>query len=136
MSQEPRDRSNFERRQDLRRDEEAYRLQQAERRLDTARRTTAIVWITNSIYFFVSLLEVLLALRFVLRLFGANTDNTVAQFIYNLSEPFIAPFSTLFISPVTGGGANIFDVNVLIAIVVYALLGWLAIVLVRFLHGR
>jgi hypothetical protein len=42
----------------------------------------------------------------------------------------------LFVSPVTGGGANIFDVNVLIAIVVYALLGWLAVWLVRLLQGR
>lgn len=75
-------------------------------------------------------------LRFVFRASGANTQNTVAQFIYNISDPFIAPFSTLFVSPVTGGGANIFDLNVLVAIVVYALLGWLAITLVQFLRGR
>ena len=64
------------------------------------------------------------------------TQNTFAQFIYNLSDPFIAPFSTLLISPVAGGGANVFDINVLIAIIVYALLGWLALWLVKFLYGR
>lgn len=57
-------------------------------------------------------------------------------FIYNLSAPFIAPFSSLLISPVASGGANVFDVNILMAIVVYALLGWLGIWLVKFLYAR
>ncbi|MGA7935939.1 MAG: YggT family protein, partial [Kovacikia sp.] len=84
----------------------------------------------------VGLLEVLLILRFVLRLTGANAQNTFAQFIYNLSEPFVAPFSTLFISPTVRDGVNIFDVNLMVAIVVYALLGWMAILLVRYIQGR
>jgi uncharacterized protein YggT (Ycf19 family) len=82
------------------------------------------------------MLEILLMIRFFLHFSGANTQNTFAQFIDNLSEPFIAPFSTLLISPVAGGGANIFDVNILVAIIIYALLGWLALWLVRFLYGR
>lgn len=101
-----------------------------------ARRSATLVWVSNSIYFLLGLLEVLLGLRFLFRLSGANTQNTVAEFIYSLSAPFIAPFSTLFVSPVSGGGANIFDVNVLIAMVVYAILGWLALWLVRYLAGR
>jgi uncharacterized protein YggT (Ycf19 family) len=132
----PNDPSNFERQQELRRQQEALQLRQEEQRLELARRTTTSNWIVNSIYFFVGLLEILLGLRFLLRVLGANTKNTFAQVIYNLSAPFVAPFSTLFVSPVTGGGANIFDVNVLIAIVVYALLGWLAVWLVRLLQGR
>jgi uncharacterized protein YggT (Ycf19 family) len=132
----PNDPSNFERQQELRRQQEALQLRQEEQRLELARRATTSNWIINSIYFFVGLLEILLGLRFLLRVLGANTDNTFAQVIYNLSDPFVAPFSTLFVSPVTGGGANIFDVNVLIAIVVYALLGWLAVWLVRLLQGR
>ncbi len=75
-------------------------------------------------------------LRFILRVTGANPDNTFAQFIYNLSAPFVAPFSTLFVSPTADGGANIFDVNLLIAIVVYALLGSLAVWLVQYFRGR
>ena len=132
----PNDPSNFERQQELRRQQEALQLRQEEQRLELARRATTSSWIINSIYFFVGLLEILLGLRFLLRVLGANTENTFAQVIYNLSDPFVAPFSTLFVSPVTGGGANIFDVNVLIAIVVYALLGWLAVWLVRLLQGR
>jgi uncharacterized protein YggT (Ycf19 family) len=136
MNQQPDSQDNLEKRRQLLREEEAFRLQQEERRLETAKRNTTFAWIINSISLLVCLLEVLLVIRFFLRLFGANTQNTFAAFIYNLSEPFIAPFSTLFVSPVTAGGASIFDVNVLVAIVVYALLGWLAILLVRYLRGR
>lgn len=132
----PNDPSNFERQQQLRRQEEALQLQREEQRLELARRTTASTWIINSIYFFVGLLEILLGLRLLLRISGANPDNTFAQVIYNLSDPFVAPFSTLFISPVSDQGGNIFDVNVLIAIVVYALLGWIAVWLVRLIQGR
>lgn len=132
----PNDPSNLERQQELRRQQEALQLQQEEQRLELARRSTTSTWIINSLYFLVGLLEILLGLRFLLRVFGANTENTFAQAIYKLSDPFVAPFSTLFISPVTGRGANIFDVNVLIAIVVYALLCWIAVWLIRLLQGR
>lgn len=136
MSQLPDDPNNFEKRRELSQEEEAFQLRQEEKRLEAAKRSSTFAWIINSISLLVSLLIILLIMRFLLRLLGANTENTFAQFILNLSEPFVAPFSTLFVSPVTGGGASIFDVNVLVAIAVYSLLGWLAITFVRYLHGR
>ena len=123
-------------RQELRSEEETFRLQQAEGRLESGKRRSTFAWIINSIYLLVGMLEILLMLRFFLHFSGANTQHTFAQFIDNLSEPFIAQFSTLLVSPVAGGGANIFDVNILVAIIIYALLGWLALWLVRFLYGR
>jgi uncharacterized protein YggT (Ycf19 family) len=136
MNRNPREQSYYDRRQELHREEENFRLQQEEGRLESGRRSSTFAWIINSIYLLVGLLEVLLMLRFFLRFSGANTQNIFAQFIYNLSAPFIAPFSSLLISPVASGGANIFDVNILMAIVVYALLGWLGIWLVKFLYAR
>ncbi|MBS9395445.1 MAG: YggT family protein [Dolichospermum sp. LBC05a] len=136
MNRNPHERSNSARRQELRSEEESFRLQQEEGRLESGKRRSIFAWIINSIYLLVGMLEILLMLRFFLHFSGANTQNTFAQFIYNLSAPFIAPFSTLLISPVAGGGANVFDVNVLIAIIVYALLGWLSVWLVKFLSGR
>ena len=117
MNDNQRDESNQERRQDLRQDEEAFRLRQEESRLGKAQRSNTYYWIVNSIYWLGGIIEILLMLRFVLRLFGANTQNEFARFINNLSAPFIAPFSTLFISPTSDGGANIFDVNIVIAII-------------------
>ena len=136
MRPDSHEQQNNERRQELRAEEEAFRLQQEEDRLATGKRRSTFNWLISSIYFLVGSLEVLLGLRFLLRLSGANTQNTVNQFITMLSAPFIAPFSTLFVSPVTGDGANIFDLNVLIAMIVYPLLGWLGVRLVKFIHTR
>jgi YggT family protein len=136
MNKDPYEQVDSERRLELQAEEEAFRLQQEERRLETGKRSATFSRIINSIYFLVGLLQTLLVVRFFLQVFGANTQNEFARFIYNLSAPFIAPFSTLFVSPVFGGGANIFDVNVIIAIMIYALLGWLCVWLVRFFYAR
>ena len=133
MNDNQRDENNLERRKDLRQDEETFRLRQEEARLGTAQRSNTYIWIVNSIYWLGGILEILLVLRFVLRLFGANPQNEFARLINNLSAPFIAPFSTLFISPTSEGGANIFDVNIVIAIIAYALLSYLLISLIRFI---
>lgn len=131
MNHDRDDETNVERRQELHHDEEAFRLRQEEKRLRDARRSNTLNWIINSIFSLAGMLEILLGIRFFLRLFSANPQNQFAQLINNLSAPFIAPFSTLFISPASAGGANIFDVNILIAIVAYALLSYVVVSLVR-----
>ncbi len=136
MNKDPYDESNSERRQDLRNEEESFRLQQYEGRVEIGRRREIFAWIINSIYFLVGALEILLFLRFLLRFTGANPQNEFTQFIYNLSAPFMTPFSTLFISPTANAAVNIFDINILIAIVVYSLAGWLAVRFVQFIYNR
>jgi YggT family protein len=136
MNHDQNDEANLERRKELRQDEEAFRLHQAESRLQSARQSTTFYWITNSIYWLTGMLEILLILRFVLRLFDANPQNEFARLINNLSAPFMAPFSTLFISPTARDGANIFDVNIAIAIVTYALLSYLVVSLIRLIFYR
>jgi YggT family protein len=136
MTHDREDDTNIERQRELQHDEEAFRIRQEEKRLRAARLNTPFVWIINTIFWLVGTLEILLGLRFLLRLFGANNQNEFARLINNLSAPFIAPFSTLFISPVFGDGAYIFDVNIAIAVVAYALLSYLAASLVRFIFYR
>ena len=133
MTHDRPDDSNIERRQELQHEEEAFRLRQEEKRLRNARLNTPVIWILNTIFWLVGALEILLGIRFFLRLFAANPQNEFARLINNLSAPFVAPFSTLFISPTFGGGAYIFDVNIAIAIVAYALLASLAASLVKFI---
>ncbi|MGB2924684.1 MAG: YggT family protein [Limnothrix sp.] len=119
---------------------EAVRLRREQQRIDVVRQKVFFTRIENSIYFLVGMLETLLFLRFFLRLSGANPQNMFAQFIYGLSGPFVAPFSTLFISPTENTGAtigqNIFDINLIIAIIVYAILCLLATWLVRYVYRQ
>ncbi|MGP1387105.1 MAG: YggT family protein [Thainema sp.] len=127
---------DYQREQQLRaREREEQQLAREEQRLAVARRQTVVDRAIAIIYFLVGALEVLLLIRFFLRLFGANPDNQFAQVIYDFSAPFVAPFSTLFISPTFGGGASIFDVNLLVAMIVYALLGWLVGRLIQLIWG-
>lgn len=119
---------------------EAARLHREQKKIDVVQQKRLFDRIENSIYFLVGMLETLLLIRFFLRLTGANPENMFARFIYGLSEPFVSPFSTLFISPTAKTGAtigqNIFDVNLVIAIVVYCLLGFLATWLVRYVYRQ
>jgi len=134
MNNDRHEQNNSERRQELRSEQEAFQLRQEEKRLETGKRSSTFAWIINSIYFLVGSLEVLLVLRFLLRFTGANAQNIFAQFITNLSAPFVAPFYNLFVN--SSSGSNVFDINVLIAIIVYSLLGWLGVWLVRFIYAR
>ncbi len=136
MNQIPNGQDNFEQRQELMRQEEAYRLKQEERRLKAARRRARFAWVRNTIILFLGALQILLGMRFFLRLTGANPENPFAQFVYNWSAPFMKPFATLFISPTSANATHIFDVNNLMAMLVYALVGLLALALVNYLQGR
>jgi uncharacterized protein YggT (Ycf19 family) len=66
----------------------------------------------------------LLAIRFLLSLFGANQTNAFADFIYSVTAPLMAPFVGLFSYDREIGVAR-FEFEVFIAMAVYALIGWL-----------
>lgn len=78
------------------------------------------------------ILVILIALRFLLLALAANAGNALVDFIYNVSEPFVAVFRGVFdlehFSPV---GRSEIDVAALVAIVGYALLAMLIIAVLR-----
>ena len=79
-------------------------------------RGTQIVW------FLVGLFEVLLAFRFLLKLFGASTGAGFSRFIYGVTELGVMPFSSVFrLSRVEG---SVFEWTTLLAMIVYGLIGW------------
>ncbi len=82
------------------------------------------------IYYIVGLVEAFLAIRFVLSLLGALQSNGFAQFIYNLTYPFVAPFFGLFGYSFQYGVAR-FEFETLIAMAVYALVGYAIVRLLR-----
>ncbi len=82
------------------------------------------------------MLDVLIVLRVILKLIAANPANPFAQFVYNLSSTFLAPFSSLIASPIVGNG--VFEISSMVALVVYTLLAWIVVRLFRliFTPGR
>lgn len=78
--------------------------------------------ITRIMWTVAGLLEILLGLRFMLKLIAANPGSGFAGFIYGITGVFTAPFNTLLGTPASGG--SILEVTTLIAMAVYALFFW------------
>lgn len=74
-------------------------------------RASQIVW------YAVSFLEVILAFRIFLKLFGANPSAGFSTIIYGLSYPFVAPFLAVFRSTYVSG--SVFEWTTVLAMFVY-----------------
>lgn len=62
------------------------------------RRDTALR-VSQAIYLIFGIVEVLIAIRFVLRLLGANAEAGFASLINRISTPLVAPFAGLSARP-------------------------------------
>lgn len=83
---------------------------------ETLYRSTRFIW-----YIFY-IIETLLALRFFLKLLGANPAAGFSTFIYKTSHFFVSPFQYVFGAPSVG--QSVFEVSTLLALVVYWLAAW------------
>ena len=81
-------------------------------------KATYIIWMV------LVMLEGLLALRVGLKLIGANEASPFAVLVYGLSNLFVFPFAGLTGTPASGG--MVLEISSLIAMLVYALLFWVA----------
>jgi hypothetical protein len=100
-----------------------------------AGRRSMSIKLTQAIYLIVGLIEVLLLIRFVLKGLGANAEVGFAQLIYVVTGPLIAPFLGLFGASPTVAGAAL-EPYTLLALVVYAAVGWLLARVVWLLVGE
>ena len=95
--------------------EEMVRNRAAERQL-------AIYRAEHLIGLFFGCVEVLIGIRVVLHLLGANIANPFANIVFVVSDFFLAPFFGLVGSP--AAGRYVLEIPSIIAIVVYALIAW------------
>jgi YggT family protein len=87
-----------------------------------AERRLGFYQVTRIIWTILGILEILLGMRFVLKLIAANAGSGFAVFIYGITGPFLAPFTGLVGTPASGG--MILEVTTLIGMAVYALFFW------------
>lgn len=87
------------------------------------------------INFFVGLAALFLALRIILRLFGANANVPFVQWIYSSSGVLLQPFRGIFPTTVIAPD-HVLDFSALFALIVYGLLGMLVLWLVYYLTPR
>jgi uncharacterized protein YggT (Ycf19 family) len=99
------------------------------RTLPTTRyRAIHVVW------FLAGLIDVIVGLRFLLKLFGAAPAAPFVSLVYGISEPLVAPFRGIF--PTTGQGAFVLEPASLVAILIYPLIAAGIVGIVRILSGR
>lgn len=90
------------------------------------------------VYLIFGVLDVLLVFRFIFKLLGANPSSGFVDFIYNLSAIFVAPFTGIFNTSLANGAVttSVFEPATLVALIVYALLAWGIVTLIRVISGR
>lgn len=94
----------------------------------------ASIWTASRVIALVfTVIEVLLLVRFTLKLFGANADHPLASAIYGITEPLVAPFRGIFAQP---AGTPVVEITTLLSIVFFVLFAALIVALVRAVTGR
>ncbi len=76
-----------------------------------------------------AVLESAIGLRILLKLIAANPANLFAHFVYQVTDVFLRPFAGLVANP--GGGGTVLEITSLVALLAYALLGWILVTLLR-----
>ena len=94
----------------------------------------APVWtVTRVITLLFTVLEVLLLIRFALKLLGANPQQALVAGLYAITEPLTRPFQGIW--PQTNTAPAVIDLPALLAIVFLFLIAALVVALVRAIAG-
>jgi len=90
--------------------------------------------ISQFIWLGFGVLEALIGLRILLKLIAANPESPFANFIYQVTKPFLAPFVGLTATPAANG--VVLEVSSIIALFVYALLSMLVARMIWIVFSR
>ena len=90
------------------------------------------------VYYIFGILEALLAFRLVFKLAGASQGSIFVRFIYGITRIFILPFEGIFRRGVAQGveTTSILEPSTIVALIVYLLLAWGIVKLIRVLSGE
>lgn len=104
---------------------EFQEAENAETRQEEARTVRyAIGKLNDFLKWFIAVLEVTLAIRFLLRLIGADPTNLFAGFLYSFTDIILFPFKNIVPSPSIHPPYQAFEWSTLIAMAIYALVFW------------
>lgn len=80
-----------------------------------------ILTLTDTI---IGIIEFLISLRILLKLLGASTAAPFVTWVYETTRPLLTPFEGMFPSSTLVGGMSL-EVSALVALLVYAFIGFL-----------
>lgn len=82
----------------------------------------------------IGIIEFMLLARIALELFGANPSAPFIAWAYGVTWGMMGPFAGAF-SNLSLGGASVIDLVAVLAMIVYAVLGWIIIRLLSFIFA-
>ena len=94
----------------------------------TVARNDAVWTVTRVVTLLFTVLEVLLLLRFILKLAGANAQQPLVSGLYRVTEPLVRPFQGIFPEP---SAPAVLDLAALLAVAFFFLIAALIVALVR-----
>jgi hypothetical protein len=104
--------------------ERASEIESVERQEEARTVRYAIGKLNDFLRWFIAVLEVTLALRFLLKLIGADPTNLFAGFLFALTDIILFPFSTIVHNPASSHSFQVFEWSTLIAMGIYYLILW------------
>ena len=81
------------------------------------------------IWWIVGFVDIVLIIRFLLKLLGGSTVSGFVRFMYDMTQFLVAPFHGIFNTAVQG--RSILEPESLVAIAIYSLIGWGIVSLIR-----
>lgn len=101
-------------------------MQQQTEQVHTETHADAQTTARNLIWYILGFIEILLAARFVFKLFGANVSSAFVETLYNVTDVLTAPFDQIFgvTAAQAGETESVFEPSILVAMAVYAVIAW------------
>jgi uncharacterized protein YggT (Ycf19 family) len=90
-----------------------------------------LAMVERLIVFLFGLVQALLVMRIILLLLAAREQNPIVQFVYDLSEIFVAPFRGMFAIDTVPAGQAALDVAAIVALIGWTIVQLLIIALIR-----
>jgi hypothetical protein len=87
----------------------------------------AAIYIINVL---IGVIQVVLVLRFILRLFGASPASPFVAWVLSVSQSFLYPFAGIFPAVPLGAG-SVLEISTIVAIIAYAIFGYIIGLLIR-----
>jgi uncharacterized protein YggT (Ycf19 family) len=97
-------------------------------------RPSATYRLIQLVYLVFGIIEALIAIRVVMKLLAANPEAAFTQFLYGITDPFVAPFQGVFSTPQSHG--SVLELSSLLAIIIYALLAYVIVRVIAYARGR
>lgn len=97
-----------------------------ERTRSTGSKASPKSTLVNIIWYIYGLVAIMLVLRFILKLTGANGNAGFVKAIYSVTDILSKPFDAIFGITTASNGkfTSVFEPSILVAIVVYGLIAW------------